>query len=130
MRGRRENRHARISAALTLRGIRKIMAETGAYGRGRQSDAARLLLAAARERFAVAAADLLLPDAARLSEWQRLTAAALLARLIHSIEGELRARLAVKFATHPPGNASRTLAMSTLSDRIRMPAARISSSCC
>lgn len=106
MRGRRENRHARISAALTLRGIRKIMAETGAYGRGRQSDAARLLLAAARERFAVAAADLLLPDAARLSEWQRLTAAALLARLIHSIEGELRARLAVKFEAHPAVHAA------------------------
>jgi len=44
------------------------MAEAGTNGRGRQSDAARLLLAAARERFAVAATDLLLPDAARLSE--------------------------------------------------------------
>ena len=77
------------------------MAETGSNGRGKQSDAARLLLAAARERFAVAATDLLLPDEARLSEWQRLTAAALLTRLIHSIEDELRASLALKFEAHP-----------------------------
>ena len=57
------------------------MAEAGSNGRENQSDAARLLLAAARERFAVAATDLLLPDRARLTEWQRLTAAALLTRL-------------------------------------------------
>ncbi|HTU12753.1 MAG TPA: DUF2336 domain-containing protein [Allosphingosinicella sp.] len=82
------------------------MAEAGSNGRGRQSDAARLLLAAARERFAVAATDLLLPDAARLSEWQRLTAAALLTRLIHSIEDDLRARLAAKFEAHPAVHAA------------------------
>lgn len=82
------------------------MAEAGSNGRGRQSDAARLLLAAARERFAVAATDLLLPDEARLSEWQRLTAAALLTRLIHSVEDELRARLAAKFEMHPPVHAA------------------------
>ena len=76
------------------------MAESGSNGRGNQSDAARLLLAAARERFAVAAADLLIPDSARLTEWQRLTAAALLTRLIHGIEGELRARLAARFESH------------------------------
>lgn len=76
------------------------MAEGGSNGRGHQRDAARLLLAAARERFAVAAADLLLPDQARLTEWQRVTAAALLTRLIHGIEGELRARLAVRFEDH------------------------------
>lgn len=76
------------------------MAETGATGRGRQSDAARLLLAAARERFAVAATDLLLPDRARLTEWQRLTAGSLLTRLVASIEDDLRARLAVHFADH------------------------------
>ncbi|HYI64672.1 MAG TPA: DUF2336 domain-containing protein [Allosphingosinicella sp.] len=76
------------------------MAEGGSNGRGNQRDAARLLLAAARERFAVAAADLLLPDQARLTEWQRLTAAALLTRLIQGIESELRARLAVRFEEH------------------------------
>lgn len=76
------------------------MAETGSNGRGNQSDAARLLLAAARERFAVAATDLLLPDGARLTEWQRLTAAALLTRLVHGLEDEMRARLAVRFEGH------------------------------
>ncbi len=74
------------------------MASESANGRNGQGDAARLLLAAARERFAVAATDLLLPDAARLTEWQRLTAAALLVRLIACIEDDLRARLATRFA--------------------------------
>ena len=73
------------------------MSEADPSGRETKSDAARLLLAAARERFAVAATDLLLPDQARLTEWQRLTAAALLARLVRSIEDELRARLAAPF---------------------------------
>lgn len=76
------------------------MAEPGATSQGKRSDAARLLLAAARERFAVAAADLLLPDRARLTEWQRLTAAALLGRVVASIEDELRERLAARFAAH------------------------------
>ncbi len=73
------------------------MAEAGSTRREGRSDAARLLLAAARERFAVAATDLLLPDRARLTEWQRLTASALLARLVRSIEDDLRARLAALF---------------------------------
>jgi uncharacterized protein (DUF2336 family) len=76
------------------------MAEAGSSRRDRKSDAARLLLAAARERFAVAATDLLLPDQARLTEWQRLTAAGLLSRLVHTIEDELRAGLAVRFEAH------------------------------
>src|SRR5436305_10250858 len=76
------------------------MAEGGATRPERQSDAARLLLAAARERFAVAATDLLLPDRARLTEWQRLTAAALLTRLVRGLEDELRGRLAERFAGH------------------------------
>lgn len=76
------------------------MAEGGSTARGKQSDAARLLLAAARERFAVAATDLLLPDRARLTEWQRLTAAALLSRLVRGLEDEMRARLAVRFEGH------------------------------
>ena len=65
-------------------------------GRG-EGDAARLLLAAARERFCTAATDLLLPQQARLSEWQRLTAASLLAKLVGSIEDSLRAGLANRF---------------------------------
>jgi uncharacterized protein (DUF2336 family) len=76
------------------------MAEAGSSGRERKTDAARLLLAAARERFAVAATDLLLPDQARLTEWQRLTAATLLTRLIHGLEDEMRARLAIHFEAH------------------------------
>jgi uncharacterized protein (DUF2336 family) len=76
------------------------MAEGGSTRPERQSDAARLLLAAARERFAVAATDLLLPDRARLTEWQRLTAAALLSRLVHGLEDEMRARLAARFEGH------------------------------
>lgn len=73
------------------------MAEAGSSKREGKGDAARLLLAAARERFAVAATDLLLPDQARLSEWQRLTAASLLNRLVRTIEDELRTRLAARF---------------------------------
>jgi uncharacterized protein (DUF2336 family) len=76
------------------------MAEAGPSNRRTQSDAARLLLAAARERFAVAATDLLLPDRARLTEWQRITAAALLTRLIGGVEDELRVRLAARFEDH------------------------------
>ncbi len=53
-----------------------------------------------------AATDLLLPDQARLTEWQRLTAAALLTRLIHGIEDDLRARLAMKFEAHPAVHAA------------------------
>lgn len=64
------------------------------------SDAARLLLAASRERFSVAATDLLLPERSRLSEWQRHTAASLLSRLIRSIEDALRASLAAHFQAH------------------------------
>jgi uncharacterized protein (DUF2336 family) len=62
-----------------------------------QGDEARLLLAASRERFAVAAADLLLPERSRLSEWQRSTASALLQRLVRSIEESLRAALVHRF---------------------------------
>ncbi|HEX8525415.1 DUF2336 domain-containing protein [Allosphingosinicella sp.] len=73
------------------------MSDEGRERRETGTDAARLLLAAARERFAVAATDLLLPEQSRLSEWQRLTAAALLARLIRSIEDALRVSLAERF---------------------------------
>ena len=74
------------------------MAEGGSQPAGKKSDAARLLLAAARERFAVAATDLLLPDQARLTEWQRLTAARpAVAGWSAGIEDDLRARLARPF---------------------------------
>src|SRR3546814_8132288 len=76
------------------------MADRRSNGRNGNGDAARLLLAAARERFSVAATDLLLPAEARLTEWQRLTAAALLIRLVRTVEDALRARLAEHFADH------------------------------
>ena len=65
----------------------------------KQDDAARLLHGAARRR-AVAAEDLFLPEALRLSERQRLTAKTLLDRLVRTIEDELRAGLAERFAGH------------------------------
>jgi uncharacterized protein (DUF2336 family) len=71
-------------------------------------DAARLLNAAVRERFAVALADLFLPERDRLTEWHRTTMAGLLVRLIRSIEDELRASLAERFTerSHPQLNAA------------------------
>lgn len=72
------------------------MAEPNRMGINARNDAARLLLAAARERFSVAVTDLLLPEQTRLSEWQRLTAANLLTRLVRSVEDTLRASLAAK----------------------------------
>jgi uncharacterized protein (DUF2336 family) len=76
------------------------MSDEGRERRESKSDAARLLLAAARERFAVAATELLLPERTRLSEWQRLTAASLLERLVGGIEDQLRASLAEHFRSH------------------------------
>lgn len=73
------------------------MADPGLKQAEAQGDAARLLLAASRERFTAAAADLLLPERSRLTEWQRLTASALLTRLVRSLEDVLRARLADHF---------------------------------
>lgn len=59
---------------------------------GREDDA-RLLHAATRERLAVAAADLAIPERLRLSDWQRSTASALNAKLVRTVEDELRAAL-------------------------------------
>ena len=61
------------------------MTDQGASG-GANGDAGRLLDAAARARLAVGLADLFLPKRLRLNEWQRETTAALLTRLIRSIE--------------------------------------------
>ncbi len=93
------------------------MAQASTNGRDGQSDTARLLLAAARERFSVAATDLLLPETSRLTEWQRLTAAALLGRLVRTIEDSLRARLAGTLAGHEELHA----ALSSASVPIALP---------
>ena len=69
-------------------------------------DAARMLLAAARERFSIAATDLLLPETARLTEWQRHTAAALLSRLIRTIEDALRSDLVEHLGAYDALHAS------------------------
>jgi hypothetical protein len=73
-------------------------------------DAARLLNDAVRARFAVAVADLFLPERHRLSEWHRATMAGLLLRLLRSIEDELRTALAAHFddADHPEIHAALT----------------------
>ncbi len=62
-----------------------------------RSDAARLLHAATRERVAVALADLFVPDSLGLSEQHRASMGALLARLVRSIEDDLRTSLAISF---------------------------------
>jgi uncharacterized protein (DUF2336 family) len=58
-----------------------------------KEDEARLLHAAARERLAVAAADLALPERLRLSDWQRTTVSALYSKLVRTVEDELRSNL-------------------------------------
>jgi hypothetical protein len=57
-------------------------------------DDARLLDAAVRERLAVAAADIRLPQSLRLTEWQRATVSALVAKIVRSVEDDLRTTLA------------------------------------
>jgi uncharacterized protein (DUF2336 family) len=61
------------------------------------ADGAALLLASARERLAVALADLALPVPNRLTEWQRASISALLSGLVRGIEEELRSELAAFF---------------------------------
>ena len=60
-------------------------------------DASRHLHVRVMHRLSAALADLFLPGQARLTDWQRSTMAALLAKLIRSIEDELRVRLAKRF---------------------------------
>jgi Uncharacterised protein conserved in bacteria (DUF2336) len=64
---------------------------------GGEVDGAAELLASARARVAVAAADLALPADGRLTEWQRTTVWRLLADLLRRIEDQLRAALAEAF---------------------------------
>ncbi|MDB5672852.1 MAG: hypothetical protein JWO25_3811 [Alphaproteobacteria bacterium] len=71
-----------------------------------ETDGAARLAAAARDRLAVGLADLRLPDAWRLTEWQRSTVSALLDRLVRAIESELRGALASSFAEEEALHAS------------------------
>jgi uncharacterized protein (DUF2336 family) len=64
---------------------------------GGETGGAARLLASARERLAVALADLALPAPLRLTEWQRRTVSALLAGLIRAVEEELRTEIAGHF---------------------------------
>lgn len=57
-------------------------------------DAARLLDAAVRQRSSVMLVDLFLSETLRLTEWQRVTVQALLAKLVSTVEDEVRASLA------------------------------------
>lgn len=65
---------------------------------GGELDGAAELLASARARLAAAAAELSIPPAFRLTEWQRTTVARLHSELVREIEDDLRARLAEVFA--------------------------------
>ena len=62
--------------------------------RAQGDDDARLLDAAVRQRLAVAAADIRLPPSLRLTEWQRATVSALAAKIVRTVEDELRTTLA------------------------------------
>lgn len=62
------------------------------------SDGARLLVAAAR-RYGHAARQLKVPEALRLSDWQRRIVATLIEGLTRTVEDELRAALATRFTT-------------------------------
>jgi uncharacterized protein (DUF2336 family) len=62
--------------------------------RAQGDDDSRLLDAAVRERLAVAAADMRLPPSLRLTEWQRATVSALAARIVRTVEDDLRTTLA------------------------------------
>src|SRR3712207_3551885 len=85
-------RSLRISAGLTLHPLWGGMAETA-----RQDDAARLLLAAARQR-ASATKDLFLPETHRLSDRERVAVRRLFQKLVRTIEDDLRSSLANSFA--------------------------------
>src|SRR5688500_14236833 len=65
--------------------------------RDAKGDAARLIDAAVRRRFAAAISDLFLPRGLRLTEWQRSTMALLISRFIRTIEDDLRVSLASRF---------------------------------
>jgi hypothetical protein len=74
------------------------MSEERLHSTRAKGDSARLLIAAGRDQLAAATLDLFLPRSARLSDWQRSTASALLAKLVRSVEEVLRVELASSFA--------------------------------
>jgi hypothetical protein len=74
-------------------------------GQAKWDDGARLLRAAAGRR-RVAATDLFMPGDLRLSERERVTARALLVRLLRVIEDELRAAIADRFRHDEPLHAA------------------------
>jgi uncharacterized protein (DUF2336 family) len=77
------------------------------------------LLASARARLSAARADLALPDSLRLSEWQRTTLLALLARLVRGIEDDLRSALSRRFAAE--GQEALGAALSSAQLAIALP---------
>jgi hypothetical protein len=81
------------------------------------TDGAARLAASARDRLAFALADLALPDRYRLNEWERATVAALLDRLVASVEAELRGALAAAFPQDEAVHAS----LASASVEIAMP---------
>ncbi|HMJ94035.1 MAG TPA: DUF2336 domain-containing protein [Allosphingosinicella sp.] len=83
---------------------------SGTAPSGGETGGAARLLASARERLSVAAADLALPEPLRLSEWQLSTVSALLDRLVRNVEDELRAALATRFAANEQVHAALTSA--------------------
>jgi hypothetical protein len=70
------------------------MSETRLARPQEMEDEARRLHAGARRRLSAAAADLAVPEPLRLGDWQRSIVRSLFAKLVRTIEDELRSRLA------------------------------------
>lgn len=83
---------------------------SGTAPSGGEAGGAARLLASARERLSVAAADLALPGPLRLTEWQLSTVSALLENLVRNVEDELRAALAIRFQSNDQVHAALTSA--------------------
>ena len=86
--------------------------------RSSELDGAARLVASARARLAAAADDLRLAEPDRLTEWQRRTMRALLDRLVHSVEDDLRSALAVRL---PPEHEAVRAAFSSAQLEIARP---------
>jgi uncharacterized protein (DUF2336 family) len=79
-----------------------------------EGDGAARLLASARARLAAVAADLALPDAFRLTEWQRSTVASLFAALVRDAEDGVRAALIERLPRDAPEALRAALASGAL----------------
>lgn len=90
---------------------------SGTAPNGGETGGAARLLASARERLSVAAADLALPGPLRLTEWQLSTVSTLLETLVRNVEDELRAALAIRLA----GNAQVHAALTSAHVPIALP---------